>query len=295
MTQNKFAIQKVLKSQLANIDMTDKDGYIVLSITEDASIYVNKNDGSQLKLTDLIVLTSAEQLEEVEISENKLVIVNPEDEDAEKIAAYIKINGQLVDIFADINSEIAAVATNLGSLQTALENTDARVEKLETKVTSNTNHLIISIDELNAIRKREATKNYKAIIPLSNVREGLVDPILPVSSFTFDSQQKVTIKSVNVVAVGNFDDEVSKLELELKYNDGSIDHEVGLITIDSNNKIINQEIELIQEFTTGYYFINVTESTGAKNVKITLTLLIERTQKYEELEKPTGDVIEEQK
>lgn len=143
---------------ISNIDTTDNPSKVVFTITDDNSIYVNSITGEQNKITDVNIINNVSELDVTKMFTDKLYVSSDG-------RIYIKYADKIVDIFKTLYDSVEAIDK----------------------------HIIDIVDFINVMIEREAEKTYRAALPLSHLSVGVIDPIISVKSFVFDTTKESAV------------------------------------------------------------------------------------------------------
>ena len=162
MSTNTQIIRKILKANLTGLGATSS---IVLSVTDTGEIFINKQDGEHLKISDFVVVENTQALSTVNLINGKFYFIK----DIVDIQYYngvklLSIKDTMKQLIATVNEEIAIIKANVN---TNSENISATNTKLVQEVDTLTRSISALSDDIDtkiaALLEADTTMNAKIV------------------------------------------------------------------------------------------------------------------------------------
>ena len=241
-----LSAQRILRENLQSI-LDNPDSNLVLSFTEDETLFINDKNGVQHRISSLAFFESKDKIPENEIlSDKKLYIFTK---------PVLSLNTYDGKEFKDVTSSNLDALNEISDKVTEL---DEKTKEFE--------------DKFADIEKSNLTKTYKINVPLGNLSVGRSKTSFNIASLIFNDKQSVSLKTVDVIARGLEDD--SDIEFDLSLNETKI----ASFTIDKTNEHLKRIVTGFEDLTEGFIDIDFTILTNVSNVSLNLTYELERVE-----------------
>lgn len=243
-------LRKILKQNLTPLKNVTKD--IIISFTEDGSLYVNNQDGTHKKISDLEILNSSDDLATINPNPEKLYVVKGDNPD---IKVFDTDKNGFISFRAMFSVQFNQIDASINGLNNSLN------EFIETQTTENTSvqdsitELQNSINDTKNSLEDSNTNFNKLITDLTNnintnsqniqINSSKIDSINSQIE-TINTQIETINTSINDIQleIQNINDQQSEINLKIDNLKSSIEtNERNIITQ-------GQDIDDLKQFKT---------------------------------------------
>lgn len=243
-------LRKILKQNLTPLKNVTKD--IIISFTEDGSLYVNNQDGTHKKISDLEILNSSDDLATINPNPEKLYVVKGDNPD---IKVFDTDKNGFISFRAMFSVQFNQIDASINGLNNSLN------EFIETQTTENTSvqdsitELQNSINDTKNSLEDSNTNFNKLITDLTNnintnsqniqINSSKIDSINSQIE-TINTQIETINTSINDIQL-----EIQNINDQQSENNLKIDNLKSSIETNERNIIIQgQDIDDLKQFKT---------------------------------------------
>lgn len=243
-------LRKILKQNLTPLKNVTKD--IIISFTEDGSLYVNNQDGTHKKISDLEILNSSDDLATINPNPEKLYVVKGDNPD---IKVFDTDKNGFISFRAMFSVQFNQIDASINGLNNSLN------EFIETQTTENTS-VQDSITELqNSINDtknslEDSNTNFNRLISDLTNNINTNSQNIQINSSKIDSINS-QIESINTqietinTSINDIQLEIHKINDYQSENNLTIDNLKSSIETNERNIIIQgQDIDDLKQFKT---------------------------------------------
>lgn len=243
-------LRKILKQNLTPLKNVTKD--IIISFTEDGSLYVNNQDGTHKKISDLEILNSSDDLATINPNPEKLYVVKGDNPD---IKVFDTDKNGFISFRSMFSVQFNQIDASINGLNNSLN------EFIETQTTENTS-VQDSITELqNSINDtknslEDSNTNFNRLISDLTNNINTNSQNIQINSSKIDSINS-QIESINTqietinTSINDIQLEIHKINDYQSENNLTIDNLKSSIETNERNIIIQgQDIDDLKQFKT---------------------------------------------